>query len=273
MNKSLLQAIDNLLDYKSLSGAILSAILIFHLMKQPIQQTHRYKIVSKQVISQQMFQFILQPLTTSKLYHQPGQYIEIVHSTSESKPYSVANPDNTDGIIELHIRINENACGLTKSLAIEQELTLIGPFGDCTLPQSTQEQVLMIAGGTGFVPFSAIIRTAYVKKQHRLTLFWGAKTKAELYYMPQLNEIATDYKKFEFIPVIEQASVENWSGKIGSVVDHALKQYHMLQGKRIYLSGPMQMVELAKQQLIRQGLPIKSIYSDLFDYKEKIIKI
>jgi len=230
-----------------------------------------YSLLSLQALNDQVYQATLAPMETT-LDYLAGQYIEICLPMDEPKPFSIANAPLGDGHIQLHIRFsndNDYAVKLIQHLKEQKTLTFRGAFGHCLHHPEPELATVMIAGGTGFAPLKAIIEQSLsVPLAKPLTLYWTAKTRADLY----LHELAEQWDRyipnFRYVPVLTGSSIpSDWSGKRGSVyaVIH-LDQPQGLDQHHVYISGPPSLTFDAFEKLAPLGVKHYHLYSDAIDY-------
>jgi CDP-4-dehydro-6-deoxyglucose reductase len=204
--------------------------------------------------------------TATPWIYKPGQYLHVVHhqDPSVTLPFSIANGPGTR-LLKLHIQIlpGQPQEALLKELIHAKSLHLEGPHGNAYLRQSSRP-LLLIAGGSGFAPFSSLLE--HLIKTHsprEIYLYWGAKKPDRLYSHERLLALANQHPKLHYIPVISEPEGVDWSGKTGLVHEAALQDHPTLLSFECYLSGPYDMVKIAKETFVRQGLSPRLLYSDM----------
>jgi CDP-4-dehydro-6-deoxyglucose reductase len=110
--------------------------------------------------------------------------------------------------------------------------------------------------------------------QRDITLYWGARTRQDL-YMPALPEAwAAEYPHIKFIPVLSDATAEdNWQGRTGLVHLAVLADVANLNEYEVYCCGAPAMVEIAHQTFMQCGLADDAFYSDAFSYAKPVVKV
>ena len=105
---------------------------------------------------------------------------------------------------------------LDKIRAPAAELTIDAPDGIAFYRNSDKPAVL-IAGGTGFsYTYSILQQHLRATPERPLTLYWGAKTQADLYLHDELERLASEHEHFDYRPVLEDAAGD-WPYSIGLV--------------------------------------------------------
>jgi len=119
--------------------------------------------------------------TQAAIDYRAGQYFEwIVPRISPNRSYSAANRPGTTHI-EFHVQLYKQgqisrivASGLLGEGAI---LTLKGPFGNFRLSSDDQRPAILVAGGTGLAPISAMLDEAFTSGSRRsFRFFYGERT-------------------------------------------------------------------------------------------------
>jgi CDP-4-dehydro-6-deoxyglucose reductase len=204
--------------------------------------------------------------TQTPWVYKPGQYLHVLTSSDSSAnlPFSVANAPGTR-LLKLHIQIlpGQPQESLLKTLIQADHLHLEGPHGNAYLRQSSRP-LLLIAGGSGFAPFSSLLEHLIKTNSSReIYLYWGAKKPDRLYAHDRLVALAKDHPKLHYIPVISEPEGIDWSGRIGLVHEAALQDHPTLLSFESYLSGPYEMVKIAKETFVQQGLSPRLLYADM----------
>jgi CDP-4-dehydro-6-deoxyglucose reductase, E3 len=223
------------------------------------EQIHRVRI---KPIKQQTFEF------------KGGQYLFLLMPDGKRVPLSIASPPEQKNYIELHIRLipgHDLAAEMLDVFSRNNEFTIEGPCGDCFL-QSGDNDVVIIAGGTGFSPMSSLLQSALSCPQdnRQYHLFLGAQTSAEIYQTQLIKQWQFPAEKFNYVPVINQQEAE-WQGEFGFPHQAALKLINGNASKHdFYISGSGPMVMSVYQALLDAGADKTRIYSDMLDIKRSM---
>ena len=205
-------------------------------------------------------------------YH-AGQYVEFILRDGARRSYSMANAPHTQAdkpAIELHIRhmpggkFTEHVFGAMKEKEI---LRVEGPFGSFFLREDSDKPIVLLASGTGFAPIKAIIEHLEFKGITRPTvLYWGCRSKADLYLHDWAEAAAARLPNLRYVPVLSEPKPEDgWSGRTGLVHQAVMADLPDLSGHQVYACGAPIMVESARKDfLARCGLPADEFYADSF---------
>lgn len=190
----------------------------------------------------------------------PGQYLEWtlphkkVDIRGNRRMFSIASaPSEAD----IHIGIKSyqpSSSFKTALLALEPGKFIRGAHvaGSFTLPRSSTQPVVLIAGGIGITPFHSMVKAQLAAKQQRdVTLLYIASSK-------------TDFAYTEDFAAAEKLGVKT-RYIIGRMERDMLKgSLPLLQRSHIYISGPDAMVNNYKSMLTSLGVARSSIKTDHF---------
>ena len=208
-------------------------------------------------------------------YH-AGQYIEFILAGGARRSYSMANAPGRLGqppAIELHIRhlpggvFTDSVFGTLKAKDI---LRLEGPFGSFFLRNEARDQarpMILLASGTGFAPVKALIEQLQDLGQQRpATLYWGCRSRADLYLHDWALQAEADHPWLRYIPVLSEPSASDpWTGRTGLVHQAVMADWPDLSGHQVYACGAPVMVESAQRDLVQRcGLPADDFLADAF---------
>jgi len=209
--------------------------------------------------------------TGERLQFLAGQYIDILLKNGKRRSFSMANPPHNDQLIELHVR--KSPGGAFSSYVFEEMkeraiLRFEGPLGTFYLRNDDSgKPLIFVAGGTGFAPIKAIIEHAFHHGDDRpIVLYWGARSKKDL-YMPELPlRWQQEHPHFTYIPVLSDPLPEDaWQGRTGLVHQAVLDDFKDLSGYQVYACGAPGMTDVARETFVEQrGLPEDEFYCDAF---------
>jgi CDP-4-dehydro-6-deoxyglucose reductase len=212
------------------------------------------------------------PATQNFQFH-AGQYVEFILRDGARRSYSMANsPDHlgTPPSVELHIRhmpggkFTDHVFGALKEKDI---LRMEGPFGSFFLREDSDKPIVLLASGTGFAPIKAIIeRMQHLGLTRPTTLYWGCRSKADLYLHDWALQAAAAMPHLSYVPVLsEPKPADGWTGRNGFVHQAVMADLPDLSGHQVYACGVPVMVDSAQRDLVAVcGLPAEEFYADAF---------
>lgn len=184
------------------------------------------------------------------------------------RAYSIASPPSEDGYVDLIVRqVPNGICTTYVHTALKEgdDVKISGPYGDFYLRGDCKELV-MIAGGSGLAPIRSLILDILEKKLDlKMTFFFGAVTKRDLYNLDELSELAANHPNFRFVPALSKPTPEdNWTGDVGLITEVVDRTIPDGLDKEAYLCGSPGMINACLNVLSKKGIPENKIFYDKF---------
>ena len=203
---------------------------------------------------------------------QAGQYInlEVAALGGLSRAFSLANPPDEADVVELNVRIvpgGQVTTWLHESLKVGDTLKLSGPYGRFFVKKSAQVPLIFMAGGSGLSsPKSMIVELLSEGCELPMTLVYGQRSRAELYYDDEFRELAAKHANFTYVPALSsEPDGSDWSGARGFVHEAAKAHFaNDFRGHKAYLCGPPAMIEACISTLMQGRLFERDIYTEKF---------
>ncbi len=202
------------------------------------------------------------------------------------RAYSMANYPAEGNIITLNVRIAtppmDRATGKWMnvspgisssyifSLKPGDKVKMSGPYGDFHI-QETENEMLYIGGGAGMAPLRAQILHLFntVKTGRKVSYWYGARSKKEIFYEEDFREIERNFPNFKFhIALSDPQPEDNWDGYVGFIhqviLDNYLAKHDAPEDIEYYMCGPGPMANAVKGMLENLGVERSSLYFDDF---------
>ncbi|MBU1370042.1 MAG: NADH:ubiquinone reductase (Na(+)-transporting) subunit F [Bacteroidetes bacterium] len=212
--------------------------------------------------------------------------LKMKNTEEQFRAYSMANHPAEGNIVMLNIRIatppwdrKRNAFmnvnpGICSSYIFSRKpgdkVMVSGPYGEFHI-KPTKREMMFIGGGAGMAPMrSHLFHLFHTEKTDRKTTFWyGGRSKRELFYMEDFEDIESKFDNFTFnVALSEPKPEDNWKGYIGFIhqviMDNYLKQHEEPEEIEYYLCGPPMMNNAVFQMLDNLGVPEEMIAFDDF---------
>jgi CDP-4-dehydro-6-deoxyglucose reductase len=201
----------------------------------------------------------------------PGQFVTLdlpIHEKPNKRwrSYSIASWPNGSNVFELVIVLAEGGLGtpyLFNEIKPGDELTLRGPQGVFTLPETLDKDLFLICTGTGIAPFRSMANYISLKNIpfKNLYLIFGCRKKEDLLYYDELKALQDKLPNFQYIPTLSR---EHWEGSHGYV--HAIyeKLCENKQEANFFLCGWKHMIDEARKKLQEMGYDKKAIHLELY---------
>jgi phenol hydroxylase P5 protein len=99
-----------------------------------------------------------------------------------------------------------------------------------------------------------------------ITLVYGQRNRAELYYHEEFQAMADQHPNFTYVPALsDELEDSDWAGFRGFVHEAAKTHFdNDFRGNRAYLCGPPAMVDACITTLMQGRLFEKDIYTEKF---------
>jgi Na+-transporting NADH:ubiquinone oxidoreductase subunit F len=209
------------------------------------------------------------------IHFKPGQYVQLhvpkyeLTKDTEYRAYSISSSSEYPNQIELIITRMPGGAVSTYVhgyLREGDELLMSGPYGDFYLRESDKD-ILFIATGSGLAPIKSILHQMKGEEIHqKATLFFGDRTRKDLYYIEELEAFEHNMFDFNFIPTLSRPTEEdNWQGEKGRVTDLIEKYISENADIDVYICGAPAMIQSCLELLQKKGVPEKRIIFDKFE--------
>ena len=212
--------------------------------------------------------------------------LKMVNPEPTFRAYSMANHPAEGNIIMLNVRIatppfdrakggmmpvNPGICSsYIYSLKTGDKVTVSGPYGEFFI-KDTENEIVFIGGGAGMAPMRSHIFHLFktLKTKRKVSFWYGARSKREIFYESDFEEIAKENPNFSFHIALSDALPEDkWTGSKGFIhqvlFDEYLKNHPAPEDVEYYLCGPPMMTSSAIKMLDNLGVQPENIMYDNF---------
>lgn len=211
---------------------------------------------------------VLRVQTDHPMPYLPGQYVsvEVPQRPRMWRYLSPANAPSEDGVMEFHVRAVDGGWvsrALVGHAKPGDQWRIGSPMGRLTVDRENSPDILMIAGGTGITPLRAIIDDlAQYGENPRVQLFYGGRTRDDLYDLENLRRIAMHNPWLTITAVLENDpdvdGVEH--GTIADVVS----RYGAWEDWDVLVSGSPAMIRATVSKMLVAGTALDHIRYDPF---------
>ncbi|MCA9332533.1 FAD-dependent oxidoreductase [Candidatus Saccharibacteria bacterium] len=217
------------------------------------------KLIRKKHESSNIWTYFFEKNTT--LDYQAGQFIELSINLSKSsqdlgKRWFTLSSSPSEDYLSITTRItDENLSDYKKALSdykIGSAVNISQAMGDFVLPKSKVIPLVFVAAGIGITPFRSMVKYLVDEKQLRsITLIHIVKNRSDLVF----DDIFTNYVGCSYHPIVS----DNKEFSINSVIDLSAEQKAY-----VYISGPEEVVETIRDQIVSRGYPEQNTVCDYF---------
>src|SRR6202795_1136666 len=202
-----------------------------------------------------------------------GQYVDLtLQDGAITRAFSMANTPSENTNLRFIIKKYPNGAfssQLDGKLSVGDVLIAKGPYGTCFRREGRPGPMLLIGGGSGMSPLWSILADHIASEEQRPVRFlYGARTRADLFYLEELAAIAVQLKDFKFVPALSHAEADDeWDGETGfvhEVVLRHLREEKLTGAIDAYACGPTPMIDAVLPVLQMNGVEPDHIYFDKF---------
>jgi CDP-4-dehydro-6-deoxyglucose reductase len=217
-----------------------------------------------------------------RLQFRAGQYMDFILKDGARRQYSIATAPHADELLQLHIRhtpggaFTDRLFGAAEPAVKERDILRIeAPLGTFFLREDNARPILLLAGGTGFAPIKAIAEHIFHKRinveesgkpAREVRLYWGARSRRDLYMSALPGAWAAAQPNFRYVPVLSEPQPEDaWDGRTGFVHRAVIEDLPDLSGHQVYACGAPAMIDAARRDFAAEGgLPEDQFFADAF---------
>ena len=222
------------------------------------------KINHIEKLTDNVLKVILRLPPNSNFKYNSGQYVNIIKGNLV-RSYSIANSSDHKNQLEFFIKKYQNGLMskyLFEDARINDLLRIEGPIGTFFLRDSEFENIIFLATGTGIAPIRSILQEVENSPlDYQNKNFWvvvGARYKDDLLWEPKFDNVNINY-----IPVLSRQE-NDWNGEKGYVQEIVLTQKIDLGNAQVYACGSNDMINSAKELLLKNNLNENNFFSDAF---------
>lgn len=234
----------------------------------PVQR-HVARVTRLEPLSSNVMRVCLALTDGSELKFHAGQYINIVLDNGEKRSFSFATAPHAAEEIELQIRLvpgGRFTTAVFNTIKVGDLVHFEGPLGTFTLRADSEKPILFVAGSTGFAPVKSMVESAFHHGIDRqMILYWGVRSRSDLYLGGLAEQWAREHPNFVFIPVLSDPQPQDeWTGRTGLVHEAILADFPDLSKHQVYACGSVQMVQAAQPAFVKHGISTDDCFSDAF---------
>ena len=184
-----------------------------------------------------------------EISYTPGQWVRLKLSLQypdekgDERYFSIVNPDAEN--IEIATRISETGYKQTLSAMQFDDAAWISQIGgSLTMPEASNKEIVMVAGGIGITPFKCMLDHAAATDDRRpITLLHSNKNFNNAAFYHELKKIDAEKDNIRVIFVMTRQ--EDWPGPKGRINSDFLKQtlpspeklHYMVAGPPNFVNG------------------------------------
>lgn len=228
-------------------------------------KTYPARIDSIEQLTQSIIKVVLRTPPNDKIHFLAGQYVSVIGPSGLRRSYSIANAPRADGKIELYIKKVDG--GAFSAYWFEQAkvndlLRFEGPLGTFFIRKPLPKKLILLATGTGLAPIKALLEnmvTLPAADLPEVHVYWGSRHSEDIYM-----DLATISLPNSQLHVLLSQPEAGFTGRKGYVQHAVLADFKQFDNCAVYACGSITMIESAKADFIKNGLPSHRFHSDAF---------
>lgn len=230
----------------------------------------------------------LQLPANERLQFRAGQYLDFILKDGARRQYSIANAPHSDELIALHVRhtpggvFTDRLFGTLEPVKERDILRIEAPLGTFFLREDSARPIVLLAGGTGFAPLKAIAEHAFQqrinldedgKAARAIHLYWGARSRRDLYMAQLPEQWVREQPNFHYVPVLSDPQPEDaWHGRTGFVHRAVMDDLPDLPAFQVYACGAPAMIDAARRDFVGQcGMQDDEFFADAFTTQADLV--
>jgi NAD(P)H-flavin reductase/hemoglobin-like flavoprotein len=210
--------------------------------------------------------------------YRAGQYVSI---ETPQRPrlwryLSPANAPRDDGILQFHVRaVREGwvSRAVVSHTQVGDSWRIGPPMGRMAVDPTSDRDLLMVAGGTGYAPIRALIEDLARRPAPPQTqVFLGGRTWDDLYDLRGLRELSYLHPWLDVVPVVEHdldpgpdlaGSTSTGGAELGTLAD-VVTRYGAWVDHDVLVCGSPAMIRSTVSRMLVAGTPLDHIRYDPF---------
>jgi len=227
-----------------------------------VKKLFRYRVEQVERLHGSVVEVTLQP-EQGVMPFRSGQFLFIGFpgqaGLKEMHPFTISS---APGMQQLRLTIKSSGDfthDLHTSLRSGAEARIDGGYGMFDYKTGGSRQV-WIAGGIGLTPFLSWVRDFGESLDFEIDFFYTVRTPDEILFWEELEAASRRYAGFNLHPVFS-----NRDGRLDAAKIEALSG--PLEGKDVYICGPIALTEAMTKQLVLRGVSPRSIHFEEFNFR------
>lgn len=235
--------------------------------------TQLVKLKSRQEVAEGTMAFHFEKPASFRFI--PGQFVDMTLLTpsetdaeGNTRGFSIASAPYETTIM-VTTRLRDTAFKrVLKTVPLETEVKLEGPFGDLKLHTDVKRTAVFLAGGIGITPFHSILLDAAKRKlPRRIFLFYSNRRPEDAAFLDELQALEKQDANYTFVGTMTEMekSKHSWQGERGLINKEMLAKYVKGAASPIYyIAGPPAMVTGLHKMLQEAGINDDDIRKEEF---------
>ena len=225
-------------------------------------QRHRFTVEEVVPENSSVWSVYISGKNLDKFEFSPGQFaiLRFLNKKGwwQAHPFSFSCCPNGNNL-RFTIKNLGDFSGQVGTLAKRTPVLLDGPHGVFVPQRTSNNKLLLIAGGVGIAPIRSLLE--YFHSSRDVVLLYGNRNQKDIIFEKELNDFAG-----EEVKIFQVLSDEpTWNGEKGRIDEEKIRRLAPDYLERdIFLCGPPAMMMAARQTLLKMGVKKDKIYFEKF---------
>ena len=207
---------------------------------------------------------VLEPLDGDRFDYRPGQFLTVRVPTERpggaARCYSLCSSPVRDTRLKVTVKRTRDGYAsnwLCDNVVAGSDLEVLPPAGTF-VPRDLDEDVLLVAGGSGITPVLSILKTVLHAGRGRVALLYANRDESSVIFRDELVALASEFP--------DRLVVVHWLESVqGLPTEPALRPLLTPYDDRpAYVCGPGVFMELATRTLSGLGVPRERVHQEVF---------
>lgn len=200
--------------------------------------------------------------TTKKMKFTPGQFVfaRFEGLGKETHPFSISSNEQNDSV-RLAVKILGDFTLSMRSLKVGDQVTIWGPYGKFFEGALNGKDLVWVAGGIGVTPFLSLMTSKLVTgTERKVDFFYCVNSPKEAVFDQEIEENSSLNPSIVYHKYNSQTEGRIDAKKI-------IKLTGSLINKKVFLCGPLPMMDSLAKQFKSLGLKNRDIIFEDFNFK------
>lgn len=249
-----------------MTGVAVGSLLVVYLVVPLRQKTRPWRVTAVDQLTPKQWELTIEPCGHAGMEYKAGQFVWLTVGQSpfslRENPFSICSAPAAGPSISFMIKELGDFTRTVGQIAGGTTAYVDGPYGNVCIDHRSEPGVALIAGGVGLAPLLAIIRQMRLTGDlRRVKLIYGNRTEEQIAYRDELDA--------EDVVYVLSEPPEDWHGQTGfidgALIDRVFSESEISEWLFV-MCGPIQMMEIVEQHLVKRGIPSDRILSERFSY-------
>jgi Na+-transporting NADH:ubiquinone oxidoreductase subunit F len=210
------------------------------------KETFQARVVSNRLSTAKIFETVLELVDPPTFSFKAGQFVTVPVGDKVLRSYSIASTPRDTKSLLLIVDISPDGPGsrFFAQLREGDAVAFQGPYGAFCVKEDTDQDLLLVATGTGIAPIRGMI--------------------VDLIFHEELLDLAAKHPNLTYYPTLSQPQNGEWDGMKGRVTAHLPHYVSQTNGKSAFLCGSKGMLKDVREILMGLGMDRKKIKQEQF---------